>query len=281
MLDELKPGLARVAYARALDVVQVQRERLPADTLEALAEDVVTVLSSRLGGQVAIEAQVPEDAFQDFVQALLSPDPHSAADLIDAVRADGMSLETIYLGYLARSARELGARWDEDRVDFAQVTVAAGHIYAIMRGLRPLQTLVQDPRRHALFVTMPGDNHLLGASIATDLFRARGWDIQLLAPKDQAEAVDALSASNHAVVGVSASSVEQLPQLVRLVIALHICRPEAYVLVSGHITETVPDLLDLVDADALAVSAPEAIDRLESLVAYRGRIAAGSDQQTS
>jgi methanogenic corrinoid protein MtbC1 len=280
MFEGSATGLAREAYTRALAVAGAHQERLPPDALAALAAHVVTVLSSRLPEQGLIEQQVPERGFQEFVQTLLSEDPHRAADIIDAARADGLVLETIYLGYLARAARELGELWDQDQVDFVQVTVAVGHIYAIMRGLRPARPLVEDPRRHALFVTMPGDDHLLGASIATDLFRARGWDIQLLAPKDQADAIDTLANSNHAVVAVAASSVEQLPELVQMVVGLHICRPEAFVLVSGHITESVPDLLNLIDADAIATTAPEAIDRLESLIAYQQRVAVARNPKT-
>ncbi|MEO0425477.1 MAG: cobalamin-dependent protein [Pseudomonadota bacterium] len=276
MEDDADFRLERDTYARALAIGGAQRARLPAAALEALAGDVVSLLASRLRDEAPPReaAGTPSPAaFNAFIRALLHPDAHAAADRIDAARATGTDIETIYLAYLARAARHLGVLWDRDRIDFVQVTVAIGRLYAIMRSLRQSLPVLrhQDPRRHALFMTMPGDDHRFGAAIATDLFRAHGWDIQLEGPADRRAAVEALGRSDHTVVGISASRDAQLSELIRLVSALRICRPEAFVLVSGHIAEEVPDLSVLVDVDAVATTAPSAIERLEELVANQRR----------
>ena len=261
-------GLARDSYARAREVTNAQRSRLPTAALEALAGDVVKILAGRVRDHTKIGGY-SEAAFQRFLEALLSDVPERAADLIEQAYLQGASLDTLYLDFLARGARELGTLWDEDRLDFVQVTVAVGHIYAIMRGLRPTRLAAQDPERHALFITMPGDDHRLGASIASDLFRSRGWQIDLLAPEDQDDAIDHLSRSNHSFVGVSASSEDQVSELVRLVLALHVARPDAFVIISGSIATSMPELCELVDADAVATTALEAIGKLEALIANR------------
>jgi methanogenic corrinoid protein MtbC1 len=271
--QDQQSALAREEYTRALGIAGTQRERLPPAALQALAADVVTLLSSRLASAPAGARPEPSaQAFDEFVQALVFGSGHEAADIVDAARAGGASLDTVYLAYLSRAARHLGELWDQDRIGFLQVTVAVGRIYAIMRGLR--QTLrggPEDPLRHALFITMPGDDHVLGATIATDMFRSRGWDIQLEMPADQAQAEEALQHSDHTVVGIAASRGDQLGELARLVVALRICRPATFVLISGPIAEAEPDLLDVVDADALASTAHAAIDRLEELIANRRR----------
>ncbi|MEM9383592.1 MAG: cobalamin B12-binding domain-containing protein [Pseudomonadota bacterium] len=280
MEDDPDFRLARDAYARTLAIGGAQRERLPTAALEALAGDVVSLLASRLR-DAPPEGDAPGTpspaAFDAFVRALLDSDAHRAADHIDGARAMGAGVEAIYLGYLARAARHLGALWDRDRIDFVQVTVAIGCLYAIMRSLRQSLPAVrhQDPWRHALFITMPGDDHRLGAAIAADLFRAQGWDIQLEGPADRAAAVTILMGSDHSVVGISASRNAQLSELIRLVSALRICRPEAFIVVSGHIVEEMQDLQELVDADAVVGSAPSAIERLEELIANQRRTARG------
>ena len=67
---------------------------------------------------------------------LCSVDDEAAADIVLRARLNGMSVDMVYLGLLAGAARRLGERWDEDRTTSAQMTIAAGRIYAIMRGLR-------------------------------------------------------------------------------------------------------------------------------------------------
>ena len=105
-----------------------------------------------------------------------------AADLVLQARLNGMSVDMVYLGFLAGAARRLGERWDEDRTTSAQMTIAAGRIYAIMRGLRQAFTsdhYLTPPQEHALFVSTPGETHTLGVTMAADFFRRRGWQIDL------------------------------------------------------------------------------------------------------
>ncbi len=274
--DDPRLALIRREYDGVLDQIEVEPTELSDTAVEALAADVVNLLASRLGsaGRHA-HGNAPEPAFQSFVQALVQGDPERARDLVDEARAGGTSLDTIYLEYLARAAQHLGELWDQDRLDFLQVSVAIGRIFTVMRGLRQVISRPrEDPRRHALFISMPGDDHVLGAAIATDLFRARGWHIQLEAPFSVDDAVAALVCSRHSVVGVSASRVEQLVDLANMVLAFRFCRPEVFVIVSGPLAETTPHLLDLVDADDVARTALDAIELLEERVMNRLRAAA-------
>ncbi len=264
-------------YAAASSTGSATRQlRLAPDALRSLAADVIEQLTTRLDRVTASTAARPTEAqFHAFVDALLREGDHAARDVIDAARASGAPLDAIYLGYLAPAARRLGELWDEDRIGFMQVTVVMGRLYAILRGLRRAwPTSSGNPLSHALFLTMPGDDHGLGVAIATEMFRSRGWEIQLETPADQAQAVELLRQCDHTIVGLSASRAGQLGELARLVLALRLCRPEVFVLVSGHIAEAVPDLLEVVDADAVATTAPRAIDTLEELIAAQRRRAA-------
>ncbi|MEM1089583.1 MAG: cobalamin-dependent protein [Pseudomonadota bacterium] len=252
---------------RAHSVYETQLQKLSDEAVGVLAQEVLSHLSTQVSDDILPGGQLDKDALEAFCDALTGDDGAVAADIIMQARGDGVSVESIYLGYLAGAARMLGDRWEDDRVTFMQVTVASGRIYAIMRGLRRfLAPILPDQRRHALFVSMPDDDHTLGVTMAADLFRQKGWDIQLETHRSLDQLIQALKQSDHTIIGVSASRPETLVDLARLVVSLRICKPHSFILVSGHITEMEPDIVDLVDADAFAGSVPSAITQLEQLV---------------
>ncbi|MEM9387228.1 MAG: cobalamin-dependent protein [Pseudomonadota bacterium] len=265
-------ALDRDALERALDVHHSQRRKLDPDALRSVASEVLAQLSRRLRAE-SLPPGSPDLVLLDrFCDALVGDDDLAGTHMISEAQADGASMDALYLGYLGEAARRLGERWEADEISFWQMTVAAGRVYVIMRGLR-LHFAPQpfDVRRHALFSTMPGDQHTLGVSIAADLFRARGWDIQLLFPDTQEELVRGLERSDHVIIGVSVSRPGQLVALAKLVIALRVARPYGHIIVSGHIVSEEPDVMDLVDADGFAASAPAAIDKLERLITEQRR----------
>lgn len=259
------------AYQRALRATGAQWERLSVDTLAGLAREVVSQLPTHLRSQLAMEQGPTQAAFDTFVEALISDSPAQAAELIDVARRGGTPVDTIYLAYLGPAARELGERWERDELDFVQVTVGVGHLYAMLRGLRPVPAYCGDAERRALFLTMPGDDHILGAAIAADLFRTRDWQVEQVVPVDQAAAVTALVRGDFPVIGISASRREQVAELARLVVALRIARPETFILLGGPITQGEPAFLDVVDVDACATSALAAVTRLEDRIALAHR----------
>ena len=103
-----------------------------------------------------------------------------ASEFIERARAQGASVETVNLAYLAEAAGKMGVWWEEDEVSFVDVTFGTGQIYAITRGLKtlfcvPLANLTQP---QAFFAAVPGEDHFLGVSMAADLFRKHSWDVE-------------------------------------------------------------------------------------------------------
>ena len=141
-------------------------------------------------------------------------------------------------------------------------------MYAIMRGLRRL-IAQPDPlsSRHAFFASMPGETHTLGVTMAADLFQKRGWVVDLEVGRDHDQLVDALGHTNHAIIGLSASRPEQIATLARLIVALRIVKPNAFIMVSGQIVDAEPDIAKAVDADCASNDAQSAIAVLENLLA--------------
>lgn len=260
------------ALQRAWPVLQQQSHRLPPEFVGGLTREVVSSLSRRLAGDRRPPGGPSDEQLDSFCDALVATSDADAAEQVRQARERGVELDAIYLGYLAAAARRLGERWEEDRVSFWQVSLAGGRIYGIMRDLRHEFTpSLASLRRHALFAAMPGDQHTLGAAIAADMFRSRGWDIQLEMAASTDELVAAFARSDHDIIGISASRNEQLADLVKLVVALRCCKLHAFVLVGGHIVEDVADLEDLLDVDACAGTPQRAIAVLEELVDTQAR----------
>jgi methanogenic corrinoid protein MtbC1 len=256
-------GLDREAFDKARGLFTKRAGVMPDTAVHALAAEVITRLERK--GPAAAERAPPEADIDALCDALVSPRDDAAAELVLDARRNGMSIDMVYFGYLAASARRLGERWDEDRTTSAQMTIAAGRMYAIMRGLRQSfasdQYLTADHVR-ALFASTPGETHTLGVTMAADFFRRRGWQIDLRTGLTHHELLSAAEQAACPVIGVSASSERMVFPLARLIVALRITSPAAWIMVSGKIIDLVPDILTLVDADGVAPDAETALAQM-------------------
>ena len=246
-------------------IFQRKRQCLGEEAAKTLASDVLQSIAERYSEFPAAGELPGDDDIDRLCRALISDKPDSAQHIVQLARDAGASLDLIYLGYLATAARRLGMWWDQDRVSSSDVVLGTGRIYGIMRTLRPVLGK-PSPSRHALFAAVPGETHTLGIGMAADMLRERGWDIHLCLGETHDALVNCLGTSDHFIVGLTASRSSMLLPLARLVVALRIKRPEAFILVSGHITALEPELPDLLDADLVAHSAEQAIISLEKLI---------------
>lgn len=253
------------AFRQARGVFRLRDNPLPDTAVHALAAEVVARLERRSPG--TIDVTVHAEDIEALCDALVSPREDAAAEMVQQARLDGMEIDVVYLGYLAGAARELGHRWDEDRVSSAQMTVAAGRIYAIMRGLR--QAFVTDQvlrplELRSMFVSVPGETHTLGVTMAADFFRRRGWVIDLRTGLTHHELIASVPAESYSVIGLSAGSERMVFPLARLIVALRISNPAAWIMVSGKIVDVVPDVVSLVDADGMASDAESALEQMRA-----------------
>ena len=165
-------------------------------------------------------------------------------------------------------AREIGDLWNSDKISFLEATVGASRIYSHLR-YRRRPPLMPDRglRKSATFALVPGDMHTLGISAATDVFRARGWDITLLIGQSHDELNAQFETSQDMLFGFSAGSDHSLAALGRLVVALTVARPAAMVLVSGQIATEAGAVLALPGVDFCAPDMEGASRWLETQVA--------------
>ncbi|AZL58061.1 cobalamin-binding protein [Tabrizicola piscis] len=255
------PGFPVPQVARAHESLVRRGETLSVTALRVLAREVILRVS-RSEAPVALHNDHPGSAAIELLcDALLSRDDTAAADLVQSARLDGMSADTIYHVYLAEAARRLGQRWDRDEATAAEVILGAGRIYAILRDLRTVflaQRLVAPPGAEAIFASVPGEVHGIGATIAADTMRRRGWDISLRLGLGHDALVEEIARLQPTMLGLSASLPSMTFATARLIVALRIRCPHIWILVAGQIVAHDPDIARIVDADAAAATLDEA-----------------------
>lgn len=261
-------------FARTASLFESKRDAFAPTAVEVLAADIMRRLAR--GRPSRTDSSVPDihpDEIAAFCDALVQPDPTIALRFIQQRRANGLTRQDVYLGYVGAAARHLGTGWDEDRFTFLDVTYGAGHLYALMRALReeaPTGDRSRDSKRAALFATVPGEDHGIGITVAADLFRDAGWDIDLQTGTDHDALVAHVEGTQPSIIGLSLNSDYRLDALVRLVVALRIVMPHAIIGVAPAAGFDPKRLTDLVDIDLVFHDALSARDELERLIRVRG-----------
>jgi methanogenic corrinoid protein MtbC1 len=205
------------------------------------------------------------DAVIAFVALLLSADYSAASTFVHERCHTGLSLDQLCLDLLAPAARRLGTLWEDDRADFAQVTVGLCQLQTLMRDLalamRPeLETRIDAPT--VLLVPTPGDQHMFGMLMVAEFFRRGGWLVcsefprshgELLALLGRLDAVDS--------VGLSVSRDEFLPGLAVQIREIRAAsrNKSVSVLVGGRVFAEHPDKAADVGADGTAADGRAAV----------------------
>ncbi len=238
------------------------------------------VKAHRVSGAAPVVAAVRprEGAVEELAQIILDNRAGMAAGHIDALRADGVSLETIYLDVLTPAARRLGEWWDADLCDFTQVTIGLWRLQQLMYELSP--AFQDDAQRgvqlhRAMLVPVPGSQHTLGLLMVAEFFRRAGWGVWGDPAAAEAELVEAAQTSWFDVVGFSVGAVSQLSNLKSAITAIRRAslNPKIVVMVGGPVFIDTPALVAEVGADGTAADAALAVEAATALIPQRQRAA--------
>ncbi len=239
------------------------------DAVQALAREVIIRLErskQRLGsGDDAVDAA----EVTLLCDALLSVDETAAETRVLAAAARGMSADALHLSYIAEAARLMGDRWNNDTATSAEVIIGASRIYAIMRRLRGMFVSAQAQRPdkfRAVFAAAPGETHTIGLTMAADHLRRRGWDIDVKMAMSHEDLVDQIGHEPYPIIGLSGSSPAMIFPLARLIVALRVSNPGAWITIGGHIVEDEPDIVRLIDADARVATLDDAVAQMELVI---------------
>ena len=121
----------------------------------------------------------PEDVVA-LVGLVIADDAAASLAYVEALRARGIPLERLYLDLFAVVARRLGQLWTEDLCSFADVTVGLVRLQGLVREYSPAfmpSVEGRDPRRSALLIPVPGEQHTFGLAMVAEFFLRAGWEV--------------------------------------------------------------------------------------------------------
>ena len=262
-------AIDRDAYEQAEAQLRLIRDRMPEDAIEALAREVVRRLAFRMPRAVAPDHLPTDEEIEALCQALLSDSEAAGDRIILAARRDGVPIEVIHLSYVAAAARKLGELWDQDKISFAQVTVASSRLYRIIRGLKRVLMPTDKRIRSAGAVAIslvPDETHTIGIEIASDLFVRAGWDVELLIGMKIDEIIAAIEKRPFDAVMIVAQTDRSVADLLSLSVAIKIAQPAARLVLAGNVIDHVEDIDVMVGADAVIDSLEHAVDDLSEII---------------
>lgn len=214
---------------------------------------------------------IPEEDLDAFADLAIAGEAATLLDFIDRLLARGSSVEHVYIDLLAPAARRLGTMWEDDSRDFVDVTMGLWRIQEVLRELArrspPPASRGFGPRT-ALFSTMPGDQHSLGALMVSECFERAGWNAEPMIEPTTSDLLGKLAGRHYDLVGLTVSSECPTATLSSLVSSIRSVSSNSgiCVMVGGPQINLNPDLAVGCGADATAADAMAALELANMIV---------------
>lgn len=142
-----------------------------------LATRVISVLRDR---QVVCRDGVRQFVLDHLVRAITSRTSFDPVLLLDEMRGHRLNLDAIIDLYIPQASCVLGESWVSDDISFADVTVGALRLQALLSeasGQLQIDLSPDDARLRALVVLPQGEQHFLGVSVLSAQLRRMGCEV--------------------------------------------------------------------------------------------------------
>ncbi len=220
----------------------------------------------------------------EFTQLIATRELTEAQARIDSKRAQGVSLETLYLQLLIPVARRLSELWEADLCHYEDIAMGMLHLQQVLHGLSPAFSTEFQCRsrgRKALLLSAPAEQCMLGVFMVTDFYRCvaseffhrAGWEVWRAPPRARSQLLGILSSQWFDVIDVSASCEARLPSLSADIEEMRKAsrNSDVGVVVGGPVFNDHPEFASAVGADASATDPRDTLAQAELLVAEPGR----------
>jgi methanogenic corrinoid protein MtbC1 len=170
---------------------------------------IASVLSSVRAAQTIAPQPCAEEEILTIGRKILTDgSAKEAVTYFERVLARGVAVEHIFESTLPTIAADLGCAWDDDRLSFADLSIAFSSLQIVMHTLRDRYVgQVAVPGKGRLVIaSLAGEPHLFGAiQIAARLERI-GFSVSLLGGATPAELSKVATTGRHCAIGLSCGS---------------------------------------------------------------------------
>ena len=216
-------------------------------------------------GKISItRANILEETIDSFAHLCIDEDTKLAQAFIDELLSNGYETDQIFLQLITPAARFLGTQWEEDLLDFTQVTHGLVSLHSISHHIGFAfrdGPLIQGDVKRIMISSAPGSEHLLGPTIVAEFFRKTGWQVVMEISPSVKGLVQAVGNEWFDTVGISVSLEQQLQDLGSLVKAIKKAsrNPRLSVLLGGPVFLICDLKAEDFGADGICTDAKDAV----------------------
>lgn len=246
-------------------VLREQPDQSDSATAANYLEQIVRDPSCLMPPPVASFASAPDvdDIANPILEHLLRCDRTSAIRHVDDALLGGMPIETLYLQVFQPLLREVGYRWQTNRVSVAQEHYCTAAIQLMMGRLSD-RIFMAESNGHTVVAACVGNElHEVGLRMVADLLQADGWDSHFLgANVPTRDLLATLEKTGADVLCLSATLTTHLAkthEVIKAVRADPLLKHRVKVVVGGYPFNVDTALWRRLDADGHAMDAKSAL----------------------
>ncbi|MEM6369653.1 MAG: cobalamin B12-binding domain-containing protein [Myxococcota bacterium] len=186
----------------------------------------------------------------------------TARAYIHALRAEGMSLEQLFIELMAPAARQMGQLWHEDRCSFAEVTLGLSQLQRLARELGARFDSEFDftaGGRVVLLALAPREQHTFGLQMVEECLGRAGWSPTRVEADEVL--VERVRCEWTSAIGFTASSDAHLEELQRVIgeVKKASLNPDIIIMVGGSCFNERPQLAYQIGATVALSDARSAV----------------------
>jgi methanogenic corrinoid protein MtbC1 len=228
--------------------------------VESLASQVLAALAQRSG---LSGASLDEAILTKFCADILQGGSAISAEAVADLRRQGVNIGAILDSYIPAAARELGARWCRDELSFADVTIGAARLQAILRELSApwvIDAAIPGDAPNVMLVVPLEEYHTLGGMAAASQMRRMGLSVCLCLGLTEEEILQKVESREFDMIAISLCCNDKLESVRKLVSRLRGALSQGIPIVIGGLVATAAeDVCALTGADFASTDPKEAL----------------------
>ena len=226
-------------------------------SVESLAGQALTRLMKKRTHE---PERLAERNIEKLQAAVLDPGHQAYWAAVSDMTSKDVSAEKIVDLYVPEVARRLGAAWCSDGLGFADVTIGAARLQAIVRELSSTLEAGIPRVSSVIIVVLSNEYHTLGAMVLKSQLRRLGISVRLLVGVPTIEAITEIRSGSYDAVMLSASHSESLETLAKFVEQVKSKKGQTTpVIIGGPILETATLVKETTGADVATSNLYEAL----------------------
>lgn len=193
------------------------------------------------------------------------------AQLVDRYADSGWPLNVLLLDLLTPAVRLIGVYWAEDRCDFATCTTSTALIERVMYGLTGSRLRPAEPKAiRALVAVTPGDQHVFGAALASEVFRTAGCIVVTRLTASVEELCAEVTHARYDFIALSLARTSLIGRLAKTIDAIRAVHGNrsAPIVVGGRVFVDGETTASDVGADRVVVDGSEMIGLMDELSTF-------------